>query len=73
METLAALPSVPGRGHPEDSLGLGTRQAGAGAAGGSDPLRVAVVRLPRISNFTDVAPLVAVRAYAGRRNSPRAR
>ena len=58
----------------EDSLGLASRalpvgtgpagpgQAGggaAGAAGGGEALRVAVVRLPRISNFTDADPLAA--------------
>ncbi|HLH84147.1 MAG TPA: cobyric acid synthase [Trebonia sp.] len=56
----------------EDSLGLGARPAPGAAAGGAaaggaagqaagagDILRVAVVRLPRISNFTDVDPLAA--------------
>jgi adenosylcobyric acid synthase len=58
----------------EDSLSLGTGpvtgegEAGGGpapddgpppAATGSDVLRVAVIRLPRISNFTDTDPLAA--------------
>jgi adenosylcobyric acid synthase len=51
----------------EDSLGLGTRptpgtaagSAAGQAAGAGDMLRVAVVRLPRISNFTDIDPLAA--------------
>ncbi len=51
----------------EDSLGLGTRPtpgstasgAAGEAAGAGDILRVAVVRLPRISNFTDIDPLAA--------------
>ncbi|MDT9594252.1 cobyric acid synthase [Nocardioides zeae] len=38
----------------EDALDLAGRRAGAGRA---DALRVAVVRLPRISNFTDVDAL----------------
>jgi adenosylcobyric acid synthase len=50
----------------EDSLSLGAGQ-GEGEAGGPPPapmkaggvLRVAVVRLPRISNFTDTDPLAA--------------
>jgi len=56
----------------EDSLALpGLTAAGRGGAApdpggadddpatGRDPLRVAVVRLPRVSNFTDVDPLAA--------------
>ena len=57
----------------EDSLDLGTvrgegeggmgRRAGGGATlagpAGRDVLRVAVIRLPRISNFTDTDPLAA--------------
>jgi adenosylcobyric acid synthase len=50
----------------EDSLGLDTRgqafpaaaTAGAGP-GGTDVLRVSVVRLPRISNFTDIDAIAA--------------
>jgi adenosylcobyric acid synthase len=50
----------------EDSLSLGAAPVnGEGAAGGAtrgpagDVLRVAVVRLPRISNFTDTDPVAA--------------
>ena len=47
----------------EDSLSLGAVPGGAGPGGGAAPggdvLRVAVVRLPRISNFTDTDPLAA--------------
>lgn len=47
----------------EDSLALGAGAAAPGhhgpGAGPGDPLRVAVVRLPRISNFTDIDPLAA--------------
>jgi len=48
----------------EDSLSLATAPAkGEGEGGterrGGDVLRVAVVRLPRISNFTDTDPLIA--------------
>jgi adenosylcobyric acid synthase len=72
---LGVLPMISGLWvDTEDSLGLanralqagtgqaGTGQAGAGlaaAAGEGDALRVAVVRLPRISNFTDADPLAA--------------
>jgi adenosylcobyric acid synthase len=43
----------------EDSLSLGAGpEQGDGEAGG-DVLRVAVIRLPRISNFTDTDPLAA--------------
>jgi adenosylcobyric acid synthase len=41
----------------EDSLGLDRRRVPAEAAGNHGTLRVAVVRLPRISNFTDVDAL----------------
>jgi adenosylcobyric acid synthase len=41
----------------EDSLSLGAAPKDAGPAG--DVLRVAVVRLPRISNFTDTDPVAA--------------
>ena len=52
----------------EDSLGLasgsapGSANGTAAVAEGGDIIRVAVVRLPRISNFTDVDPLAANRA-----------
>jgi adenosylcobyric acid synthase len=42
----------------EDSLALGG-QGGAAAPRGADVLRVAVVRLPRISNFTDIDALAS--------------
>jgi adenosylcobyric acid synthase len=60
---LGVLPMISGIWvDKEDSLGLGTHPtpvAGATGAGGGDVLRVAVVRLPRISNFTDIDPLAA--------------
>lgn len=43
----------------EDSLALAAEQPALEAPVGADVLRVAVVRFPRISNFTDVDPLVA--------------
>jgi len=43
----------------EDSLSLGSRGVEPGPFGTKDFLRVAVVRLPRISNFTDVDALSA--------------
>jgi adenosylcobyric acid synthase len=45
----------------EDSLSLGTGPDGGMAPGPGvhDVLRVAVIRLPRISNFTDTDPLIA--------------
>jgi adenosylcobyric acid synthase len=62
---LGVLPMISGLWvDTEDSLGLASR-AGAAAAGAAavpahgDVLRVAVVRLPRISNFTDADPLAA--------------
>jgi adenosylcobyric acid synthase len=65
---LGVLPMIAGLWiDTEDSLGLGAHQTiaaggaavGEAAASGRDPLRVAVVRLPRISNFTDFDPLAA--------------
>jgi adenosylcobyric acid synthase len=62
---LGVLPMIGGLWvDTEDSLGLASRAA-PGAAGGAvaapdgDILRIAVVRLPRISNFTDADPLAA--------------
>ncbi|MFG2077943.1 cobyric acid synthase [Nonomuraea maritima] len=43
----------------EDSLALDGRRVTSGAPHGRQTLRVAVVRLPRISNFTDVDALAA--------------
>src|SRR5258708_39508940 len=44
----------------EDSLALdASRPASAGPPLGNDVLRVSVVRLPRISNFTDIDALAA--------------
>ncbi|MGY1591061.1 cobyric acid synthase [Geodermatophilus sp. SYSU D00708] len=43
----------------EDSLGLGRPRAAAGPPHGEDVLRVAVARLPRLSNSTDVDALAA--------------
>jgi adenosylcobyric acid synthase len=62
---LGVLPMISGLWvDTEDSLGLASRAAAAAAGTGTaasdaDILRVAVVRLPRISNFTDVDPLAA--------------
>jgi adenosylcobyric acid synthase len=58
---LGVLPHAPGLWlDAEDSLALDTaRPAAAGRPAGSDVLRVSVVRLPRISNFTDVDALAA--------------
>lgn len=69
IPTLGVLPHLDGLWlDAEDSLGLGwpvARRAGAAdgaagaGAGASATLDVAVVRLPLISNFTDVDPLAA--------------
>ncbi len=63
---LGVLPMIGGLWiDAEDSLGLAAGPAhggagnGAAMAGVDGPLRVAVVRLPRISNFTDFDPLAA--------------
>ena len=60
---LGVLPWIPGLWlDAEDSLSLGAGpEAGSSAAPGPDGevLRVAVIRLPRISNFTDTDPLIA--------------
>lgn len=57
---LGVLPLIPGLWiDAEDSLSLGTSRSAAGPAPAGDVLRVAVVRLPRISNFTDTDPLAA--------------
>ena len=58
---LGVLPLIPGLWiDTEDSLGLGARHGDlTRPPGPGDILRVAVVRLPRISNFTDADPLAA--------------
>jgi adenosylcobyric acid synthase len=60
---LGVLPMIDGIWlDTEDSLGLGNRPGAATdptATATGDVLRVAVVRLPRISNFTDTDPLAA--------------
>jgi adenosylcobyric acid synthase len=57
---LGVLPMISGIWlDTEDSLGLDNRPGAATGAGAGDVLRVAVVRLPRISNFTDTDPLAA--------------
>ena len=68
---LGVLPMIRGLWlDAEDSLSLGAGPAGhphpPGGAGGADPLRVAVVRLPHISNFTDADPLAAEPSVAVR-------
>ncbi|SFL54299.1 cobyric acid synthase [Geodermatophilus ruber] len=69
LEQLAALAGRPTLGvlpwlgglevDVEDSLGVGTDRDLAAPPRGEDVLRVAVVRLPRLSNFTDVDALAA--------------
>jgi adenosylcobyric acid synthase len=58
--TLGVLPWTPGLWlDVEDSLSLGHEPTAGPAPVGRDVLRVAVVRLPHISNFTDTDPLAA--------------
>ncbi|MGY1820697.1 cobyric acid synthase [Geodermatophilus sp. SYSU D00079] len=58
--TLGVLPWLPGLDlDVEDSLGLGTARPVAGPPHGEDVLRVAAVRLPRLSNSTDLDALAA--------------
>ena len=58
--TLGVLPWIEGlRLDAEDSLALDGPVAAAAPPLGTDVLRVAVARLPRISNFTDVEALAA--------------
>jgi adenosylcobyric acid synthase len=57
---LGVLPWTPGLWlDAEDSLDLGVYRTEELPPEGRDPLRVAVVRLPHISNFTDADPLAA--------------
>ena len=58
---LGVLPWAPGLWlDAEDSLGLGAEHGDPGEPpAGHDVLRVAVVRLPHISNFTDTDPIAA--------------
>jgi adenosylcobyric acid synthase len=58
--TLGVLPWLPGLDlDVEDSLGLGAARPVAGPPHGEDVLRVAAVRLPRLSNSTDLDALAA--------------
>ena len=58
--TLGVLPWLPGAAvDVEDSLGVPTGASSAGPPHGEDVLRVAVARLPRLSNSTDVDALAA--------------
>ena len=58
--TLGVLPWLPGPAvDVEDSLGVPTGVSSAGPPHGEDVLRVAVARLPRLSNFTDLDALAA--------------
>ncbi|RFU22264.1 cobyric acid synthase [Geodermatophilus marinus] len=57
---LGVLPWLPGPAlDVEDSLGLDAALGAAGAPHGADVLRVAVARLPRLSNSTDLDALAA--------------
>jgi adenosylcobyric acid synthase len=57
---LGVLPWRPGlRLDAEDSVELETPAEGPASPRGADPLQVAVVRLPWLSNFTDLDPLAA--------------
>ncbi|MGY1728291.1 cobyric acid synthase [Geodermatophilus sp. SYSU D01062] len=58
--TLGVLPWLPGAAlDVEDSLGIPTGVLAAGPPHGEEVLRVAVARLPRLSNSTDVDALAA--------------
>ena len=58
--TLGVLPWRPGLElDVEDSLGVDAVRAPTGPPHGEDVLRVSVVRLPRLSNFTDLDALAA--------------
>ncbi|MDQ1662314.1 MAG: adenosylcobyric acid synthase [Blastococcus sp.] len=69
LEQLAALTGRPTLGllpwlgaldlDAEDSLGVGVARGATGLPHGEDVLRVSVVRLPRLSNFTDLDALAA--------------
>jgi adenosylcobyric acid synthase len=62
---LGVLPWTPGLWlDAEDSLSLGAGPVPGEGDPGGDVLRVAVVRLPRISNFTDTDPLATEPAVA---------
>ena len=65
VPTLGVLPWVPGIGiDAEDSLGL--QGAGADLQPDGDVLDVALIRLPRVSNFTDLDPLACEPAVSVR-------
>jgi adenosylcobyric acid synthase len=58
--TLGVLPWLPGAAvDVEDSLGVPRGVSAAGPPHGEEVLRVAVARLPRLSNFTDLDALAA--------------
>jgi adenosylcobyric acid synthase len=58
--TLGVLPWLAGAAvDVEDSLGVPTGASSAGPPHGEEVLRVAVARLPRLSNFTDLDALAA--------------